>query len=108
MTKDTHEELVDVQTKDVRATCTAMKSLLNKARKASPPPTAGLRRCLSESWFSDTLAWLLDPKASHGLGVKFLREMLERIAQRRKESKAIDTRSNVLRANYWRFGVSWG
>lgn len=42
-------------------------------------------RYLSESWFSNTLAWLLNPKESHGLGVKFSNEFLALIAQKRTE-----------------------
>ncbi len=40
-------------------------------------------RYLSESWFSNTLAWLLNPKESHGLGVAFANEFLKKIAQKR-------------------------
>jgi len=36
--------------------------------RAPHPSQALLARCLSESWFSDTLAWYLDPRAEHGLG----------------------------------------
>jgi hypothetical protein len=40
-------------------------------------------RCMSETWFSDTLAWLLDPKGSHGLGVKFANAFLNKVAELR-------------------------
>ena len=35
----------------------------------------------SEAWFSNQLAWLLDPKGSHGLGVTFLELFLKQIGQ---------------------------
>ena len=37
--------------------------------------------CFNEAWFSNTLAWLLDPKGSHNLGVKFANEFLRTVAQ---------------------------
>ncbi len=42
-------------------------------------------RYLSESWFSNTLAWLLNPKESHGLGVTFANEFVKTIARKRSE-----------------------
>jgi hypothetical protein len=39
------------------------------------------RQYFNEAWFSNTLAWLLDPKASHNFGVKFANEFLKRVAQ---------------------------
>ncbi len=42
-------------------------------------------RYLSESWFSNTLAWLLNPKESHGLGVRFANEFVKTIARKRSE-----------------------
>ena len=47
------------------------------------PGGATLNRCLSEAWFSDSLAWLLDPKGDHGLGVEFARAFVKRIARLR-------------------------
>ena len=41
-----------------------------------------LRRDFTEGWFSDSLAWLLDPKADHGLGVRFAQEFLKLIEGR--------------------------
>jgi hypothetical protein len=53
------------------------------------------KRCLNESWFSNTLAWLLDPKGSHNLGVKFANEFLRTIARLRSEgSKNKDSGKN--------------
>lgn len=42
-------------------------------------------RYLSESWFSNTLSWLLNPKESHGLGVTFSNAFLVAIAKERTE-----------------------
>ena len=44
-------------------------------------PDAAAWRGWNEAWFSDTLAWLLDPCGGHGLGVQFLQAFLRRIAQ---------------------------
>jgi hypothetical protein len=39
------------------------------------------RQYFNEAWFSNALAWLLDPKGSHNLGVKFANKFLKRVAQ---------------------------
>ena len=44
-------------------------------------------RSLNETWFSDTLAWLLNPKGSHKLGDSFITEFLKVIARERKDKK---------------------
>ncbi len=46
-----------------------VRGFIAAANVAAELPDVTLRRCLSEAWFSDTLAWLLDPKAGHKLGV---------------------------------------
>lgn len=51
--------------------------------RAPKPAEILLRRALNEAWFSDTLAWLLDPKASHGLGASFVRGLVSQIAKER-------------------------
>ncbi len=61
-----------------------------------------LRRSLDESWFSNTLAWLLDPKASHGLGVRFANEFLKMIAQKRSAEESTYAR----RKTHLKFGKS--
>ncbi len=72
-----------MNTADFTPYLTRLESYLEK----HPLPTAHaslvLRRCLRESWFLDTLWWLLDPKGSHGYGVRFLQEFLEAVAQKR-------------------------
>jgi hypothetical protein len=43
-----------------------------RAMSASTPDEALLRICLNEAWFSNVMAWLLDPSANHGFGKRFL------------------------------------
>ncbi len=49
------------------------------------PSELTLRRGLNETWFSDTLAWLLDPKGSHGLGVQFVNGFTNKVGELRVE-----------------------
>jgi len=66
-------------------------STLDKVRlfldSRSAPATTMLRRCMSEAWFSNTLAWLLDPNESHGVGVRFLQEFVKSVAIERSKGK---------------------
>lgn len=59
-----------------------------------------LRRSFTEAWFSDTLAWLLDPKGSHGYGVKFAKGFLQEIAKERVNKN----RNYKRRAFFLKFG----
>lgn len=61
-----------------------------------------LRRSFNEAWFSDTLAWLLDPRGSHMLGVKFANEFLSEIAKERSNKK----RQYKHRESYLKHGKS--
>lgn len=56
-----------------------------------------LRRCLNEAWFSDTLAWLLDPRGSHGLGVTFLDAFVRCVAKKRSEDPRYARRATHLK-----------
>ena len=58
-------------------------------RLAPPPPEILLHRGLNETWFSDTLAWLLDPMGEHGLGVSFLERFVELVGFRRSDPAAL-------------------
>ena len=49
------------------------------------PDELVLQTALNEAWFSNTLAWLLNPRGSHGLGVTFCNEFVALVAQRRTE-----------------------
>ena len=58
--------------------------------------------CFNETWFSNTLAWLLDPKGTHGFGVNFAKEFLNTIAQTRTEgakNKKYNTKESLLKRN---------
>jgi hypothetical protein len=59
------------------------KLLLGEAAVSGKPNEITLRHVLNEGWFSDALAWLLDPRGDHGLGVRFLKEFLKEIAKQR-------------------------
>jgi len=48
---------------------------------ANKPCEALLLEAQTEAWFSNQLAWLLDPKGSHNLGVTFLQLFLKRIGE---------------------------
>jgi hypothetical protein len=43
------------------------------------------KRCFNEAWFSNTLAWLLDPEGSHNLKAQFAMKFLEKIARIRAD-----------------------
>ena len=65
-----------------------------------------LRRCFTENWFSDTLAWLLNPKGSHGLGVKFANGFLKCLAKNRTGNIALKSRANMLKWGKSGVGIS--
>ena len=46
-----------------------------------------LKRSFNEVWFSNMLAWLLDTKGTHGLGVRFANEFLAFIARQRSNTE---------------------
>lgn len=54
--------------------------LLGDIAHTTPLPDVVAHSHLDEAWFSDRLAWLLDPAASHDLGDRFLRGFLDRLA----------------------------
>jgi hypothetical protein len=68
-------------------------------------PDLVLARSLNETWFSDTLAWLLDPKGSHKLGVSFINEFLKTVASKRS-SGDYARRQNMLKKGKSGKGVS--
>lgn len=75
--------------------------LLAELDNSCPFPPRLKRASLSENWFSDQLAWLLNPSGSHGLGTKFATEFLKTIARIRTQchpnSPAYYHRSSFLR-----------
>ena len=62
-----------------------MGALLDAAGEVGRPSEGLLRQALNEGWFSGMLAWLLDPRGDHGLGVRFVQEFLKQIARERSE-----------------------
>ena len=53
-----------------------------------------LETSLNENWFSDALAWLLDPKGTHGLGIRGIEAFVRLIAQHRSNSEKKYARRN--------------
>jgi hypothetical protein len=72
-----------------------IERVISEHQFALPDKDLIFTRCLNEAWFSNTLAWLLNPKGSHKLGVAFANEFLKTIAQIRtdKQSDYIRRRS---------------
>ncbi len=64
----------------------ALTKHINNVDKDINIPDIMFRRSLNEAWFSDTLAWLFDPKSGDGLGVNFLNQFIELIAKKRSNS----------------------
>jgi hypothetical protein len=60
-----------------------IRSFLESVPRGKASTDVALRRSLNEEWLSDTLAWLLDPKGSHGYGVDFVEAFVKRVARRR-------------------------
>ena len=57
-----------------------------------------LKRSFNERWFSDMLAWLLDPRGSHQFGVDFLQGFLKVLAKKRSDpAENYDRRSSYLK-----------
>jgi hypothetical protein len=83
--------------KDQKKTINEIKDYIDTADNLHGIDEIMLRRSLTESWFSDTLAWLLDPKADHGLGVKFAREFLKVVAHKRSTDEAYARRQAHLK-----------
>jgi hypothetical protein len=69
----------------------SIQKFLEEAKKSAGVSKATLRpilrRNINESWFSDTLAWLLDPEGSHGLGVAFAREFVRKVGKIRSKGE---------------------
>jgi hypothetical protein len=71
---------------EVQSKIAPVRDIFDAARTAPQPDEITLRHALNEAWFSDALAWLLDPRRSHGLGVSFLRGFLKAVARERSNS----------------------
>jgi hypothetical protein len=55
-----------------------------------------LKQSFNEAWFSNMLAWLLDPKGSHGFGQDFLQGFLKMLAKKRSCSEDGYSRRNTF------------
>ena len=71
---------------EVAAICERAGRVLEDIEGEAPFPRRLRRIGLTETWFSDQLAWLLDPGGTHGLGARFAEELLKIIARRRTYS----------------------
>ena len=69
----------DSKNKLVKSLILNLSEIFEDKKFSFPRKEILIRRSFTESWFSDTLAWLLDPKGSHGFGVKFANEFFVRI-----------------------------
>jgi hypothetical protein len=66
-----------------------LTTLLDRLADRALLPHALHHHAISEAWFSDHLAWLLDPRADHGLGPRFAEAFLRRVAQIRTHGHPI-------------------
>ena len=72
---------------------------------ANKPCDSLLLDAQNEAWFSNQLAWLLDPKGSHNLGVTFLQLFLKRIGEWRTEHDDIKRKATNLKLGKGGSGV---
>jgi len=69
------------------------------------PCDALILEAMSEAWFSNQLAWLLDPKGSHNLGKLFLQLFLKKIGMWRTAQKGNDRKATYLKVGKSGTGV---
>lgn len=77
-----------------------LKELFETHSQKQKSPSGLTLRCLDENWLSNVLAWLLDPKGSHGLGVHFADEFISTIAKERSN------RNYARRNSHLKYGKS--
>ena len=91
------------------------KELQKFCRTIGKDGTNDFARYLNEAWFSKSLAWLLNPKESHGFGVKFAKLFLIEIARERtkgcqpwqsKTSHEYVRRATMLKWRRSKYGLS--
>jgi len=68
---------------DSRKSISRIEAFLANTSLNIPHQDLVFTRCLNESWFSNTLAWLLNPKGAHGFGVRFIQEFMKTAARKR-------------------------
>jgi hypothetical protein len=86
-----------------------LKRLRNSFSEITQPDEFILQTALNEAWFSNTLAWLLDPRGSHGLGISFCQAFVALVAQYRTEGSvegAYTRRATFLKHGTEGAGVS--
>jgi hypothetical protein len=94
----------DSKNKLVKSLILNLSEIFDDKKFSFPRKEILLRRSFTESWFSDTLGWLLDPKGSHGFGVKFANEFLVKIA---KERSSVENKDKYARrTTYLKHGQS--
>ena len=64
-----------------------------------------LSQANSEAWFSNQLAWLMDPKGSHGLGVVFLQNILKTIGKKRNLTLGKSSKRRRSKLKFGRGGI---
>lgn len=75
-----------MDTKEIVDCTLSLRNYIDNVESDIKIPDIMFRRSLNETWFSDTLAWLFDPKSGDSLGVKFLEKFIEIIAKKRSAS----------------------
>jgi hypothetical protein len=60
-----------------------LRAVRKRLSECDAPDDFLLQTSLNEAWFSNALAWLLNPKGSHGLGVTFAESFVSLVGQRR-------------------------
>jgi hypothetical protein len=79
-------------------------SLLDEVACEAPLPEVVAHTRIDEAWFSNRLAWLLDPTGSHELGERFTRGFLDALATARGRTPAtglpMDRQRRCLRGPY--------
>jgi hypothetical protein len=73
---------------ETEATIQPIREILDYARSQAEPDEITLRHALNEGWFSAALAWLLDPRGSHGVGDAFLKDFVKTIAKERSAPRS--------------------
>ena len=77
---------MSIKNNEMQNVLTSLRKYIDNVGADIKIPDIMFRRSLNETWFSDTLAWLFDPKSGDSLGVKFLEQFIEIIARKRSNS----------------------
>ena len=88
-----------MKTDDLPSLISQIEGIISKVKAEGSIDSVLLKRNMNENWFSDTLAWLMDPQDKDVGGVGFIEEFLKVIAIKRHDSK-----KNVPRKNFLKYG----